>query len=372
MKITWSLPGHSGGGTIDQDVLNTALPADKDYEEAGVCYGHYVRAVESVLQNKEGEVVPLLMKGLFPESLSPVISIHVEILKHGHFYHPARMTLSTDDKEHLVVINLAVTPEGGACAGREFALLGALSERSEALPKVHALKTVVVGGHTVVLFFGAWFEGFHEFHQTRRTSGDEVVVWADAGHQILSKEAETSVYRQAAEILTRLYNPFSFELVQPWHHAAGDFVVNCESFPPLVKLITVRQYLPMAEVEAPDGDDVLEGALVFLMLLSIRNRLDRYDGIGEVAWVGDHGVAATIEGFFDGMAEFANIGSLVGALGPWVERYLASHTEEDLWETALTVVSSFNPKASEMGVVKENLAKHVAVFYRVLQGRRSS
>jgi len=372
MNITWSLPGHSGGGTIDQDVLETPLPADRDYDEAGLCYGHYVRAVESVLEKDGGQVVTGLLHTLYAENPPELLSIHVAILKHGHFYHPACMTLHTSAGAHPFVINLAVTPEGGACADREFALLGKLAKKSEALPRVQSLESVMVDGHNVVLFFGEWFEGFHEFHQTMGTDGNQVVVWAGQDHHLVSKGVETSIYRQAAEILTRLYNPLTFELVQPWHHAAGDFVVNIESKLPEVKLITVRQYTPMVNVEEVEAEDLLEGALYFLMMLSIRNRLDRYDGIGEVAWVGDHGVAATVDGFFDGLADQNDVGGLEGPFGVWVEKYLAAHTIDDFQETALAVMSSFNPRASEMGVLKEHLAVHVTGFYRVIKGRNEN
>lgn len=369
MQITWSLPGHSGGGTIDHDVLETPLPADREYEEAGLCYGHYVRAVESVLEKEGGQVVAGLLHSLNPENPPELTSVHVAILKHGHFYHPACMTLHTSAGASPFVINLAVTPEGGACGQREFGLLEQLANKSEALPRVQSLEHVVVDGHAVVLFFGEWFEGFHEFHQTKGPEGCQVVVWAGEEHRLVSRGVETSIYRQAAEILTCLYNPLTFELVQPWHHAAGDFVVNIDSATPQVKLITVRQYIPMVNVDEVEAEDLLEGALFFLMTLSIRNRLDRYDGIGEVAWVGDHGVCATVDGFFDGLCDHKDVGGLEGAFGEWVAKYLAAHTLEDFQETALAVVSSFNPRASEMGVLKGHLAEHVSVLFDAIKDR---
>ncbi|VFQ43776.1 hypothetical protein [Desulfoluna butyratoxydans] len=367
MKITWSLPGHSRGGQIDEAVLATPLPADRTCGEATLCYGHYVRAVETVLEKEAAGKGTGLFRALFPAPLPTVGSVHVEILKHGHFYHPARMTLSTDAGERALVVNLAVTPEGGACAEGEFAILKQLSRRSTALPEVYALDAVDVDTHRVVLFFGEWFEGYHEFHQTRHDGDDRVVVWAGDDHVLLPQGQAASVYRQAAEILTRLYNPLTFELVQPWHHAAGDFVVNIDGEEPRVRLITVRQYTPMADVEEPGAEELLEGALYFLMLLSLRNRLDRYDGIGEVAWVGDHCVAATLQGFFDGVSHLTDVGPLDGPFGDWVGRYLVAHTLEDFVETACGVVSSFNPGASEMGVVTAKVAEHGAAFYRAVQ-----
>ncbi len=368
MKITWSLPGHSGGGAIDEDVLNTPLPADRDYSDEGLCYGHYVSSVERVLT--EDGVVDALAGTLCPEDPPRVVAIHVAILKHGHFYHPACMTLLTDEKKYAFVINLAVTPDGGECARGEFALLKTLHPRSEALPCVQLLRSVTVNGQDVVLFIGEWFEGYHEFHQTQKGDGDGVVVWADQHHHYVSRAVEISIYRQAARILTQLYDPLTFTLVQPWHHAAGDFVVNIDGESPEVKLITVRQYLPMGEIEAVDAEDILEGALFFLMLLSIRNRLDRYDGIGDVAWVGDHSVAATIDGFFDAMGAVSDMGPLSGPFVAWIEKYLDLHTEADFQEMARTVVASFNPRASEMETIVAGLSSHVSVFYRVIQNRK--
>ncbi|SCY83500.1 hypothetical protein [Desulfoluna spongiiphila] len=369
MNITWSLPGHSRCGQIDDAVLKTPLPADRAYGEAGLCYGHYVRAVEAVLEKEAQGTGKGLARALFPDAPCRLLSAHVEILKHGHFYHPARMTLKTDAGTIPLVINLAVTPEGNACAEGEFTLLEALGHKSTTLPRVYALDAVSVDEHRVVLFFGEWFEGFHEFHQTEKDGENRVVVWAGQDHHHLSRSREISVYRQAAGILTRLYNPLTFELVQPWHHAAGDFVVNIKEDDPKVRLITVRQYTPMAEVQEPEAEEIMEGALYFLMLLTLRNRLDRYDGIGEVAWVGDHCVGASLDGFFDGVADLVDVGPLDGPFGVWVARYLAMHSQEDFLETARGVVSSFNPGASEMGVVAGKVAEHAASFYRAVQAR---
>ena len=371
MKITWSLPGHSTGGVIDEDALDTPLPAGRASEDAGLCYRHYVEAVESVLRNSSKGVLKTLTTAIDMGRCADIISVHVAILKHGHFYHPACMTLHTEDREYPFVINLAATPEGGDCARREFDLLLQLKKRSEALPGMHVIEDVAVAGQSVVLFIGEWFEGYHEFHQTHGDSGDGVVVWANGDHQWVSRDVEVSIYRQAAEILTSLYNPSTFEWVQPWHHAAGDFVVNMDGEFPLVKLITVRQYIAMGRAEDVEAEDLLEGALFFLVLLSIRNRLDRYDGIGDVAWVGDHSVAASLAGFCDGLQGVMDVGPLQGEFLGWVEQYLDLYTQEDLYETALAVASSFNPRASEMQNIKDGLASHAAVLYAAIKQRKA-
>ena len=372
MKITWSLPGHSGGGVIDKDALETPLPAGRASEDARLCYRHYVEAVESVLRNSKNGALNTLTQSIATERDVDIISVHVAILKHGHFYHPACMTLYTEDHEYPFVINLAVTPEGGDCARREFDLLLQLKKRSDALPGMQVIEDVEVAGQGVVLFIGEWFEGYHEFHQTRRDSGDGVVVWVNESHQQVSRAVEVSIYRQVAEILTSLYNPSTFEWVQPWHHAAGDFVVNLDGEGPLVKLITVRQYIAMGGSEDVEAEDLLEGALFFLVLLSIRNRLDRYDGIGDVAWVGDYSVAASLNGFCDGLNGVIDVGPLKGDFLGWVEQYLDLYTQEDLYETALAVVSSFNPRASEMGKIKDGLASHAASLYGAIKQRKNN
>ena len=358
MRIFWELPGHSQDGVIDADVLATPLPADRHFDEAGATYGDYVEAVATLLEKRE--VMESLCDAVGMVA-GEVAGVAVAILKHGHFYHPAKITLENkeEEKAHLV-INLAVTPEAEACLEREFEVFGHLTGRSDSLPCMFLKESLEHKGRQMMAMVGEWLEGYWEFHQTETHGEREVVVWAGETHRYISGTAESLIYSQAAEILTELYNPLTFEAVQPWHHAAGDFVVNISGETPDVKLITVRQYTPMIELDEVEPEDYLEGTLFFLMLLSIRNRLDRLDGIGEAAWVEGDVVKATVDGFFKGLSGRVDIGPFEGSFAEWVCIYLKKQDKEDLLGCAGAVIGSLNPGASEMALISEKIQEHIS------------
>ena len=358
MKIKWVLPGHSCDGMIDEVVLKTPLPADRNYEDAPATYGDYVGVMEALFGKGAGFLERLLQKS--GHSDAEVTHLSISILKHGHFYHPAKMVVSlSSGKDLCFVINLAVTEKAVACIKNEFQLFDMLCQRSEALPEMYLLEEVSSGGHHLAVMVGQWFEGYWEFHQTRQTGRGEVVVWAEPHHVFLTESKALNIYKKSAEILTRLYNPKTFEAVQPWHHAAGDFVLSLDRDDLDIKLITVRQYTAIADVDEKDPEDYLEAALLFFMLLSFRNRLDRCDGIGEVAWIEGAVVQATLNGFLKGLKGRKDVGPFEGEFGEWVRLYFKKQDTEDLMGCAAFVVNSLNPEASEMETLKKHFSLHV-------------
>jgi hypothetical protein len=161
-------------------------------------------------------------------------------------------------------------------------------------------------------------------------------------------------------ILTICYNPESFDQVFPWHHAAGDFIVNPSSDSLRIKLITVRQYGALLENPDKDEGTLLEAMLFFLVNLSIRTRLDRLDGVQEVVWAGLPAVEGTVRGFMDGLS----------AKAPrWDSRFkefFSSVSLLDLREICEAVADSYHPLAPELQIVRERLASHAAEVFASL------
>lgn len=145
-------------------------------------------------------------------------------------------------------------------------------------------------------FLADWFEGFHEFHLSLDPVDGiiKLILWNGSPSPFyLSKQQARSVYFEISNILTLFYNPRTYDQIFPWHHGAGDFVVKLDGGRIEVRLVTVRQYGPLADPEAMS----VEEALVFFFLnLSLRMRLDRLDGVGEIAWAGEECLNSTWEG----------------------------------------------------------------------------
>ena len=160
------------------------------------------------------------------------------------------------------------------------------------------------------MFLGEWLVGFHEFHLTRGGPGGEtrVVLWdPENGNRILGHDQVKALYAQIAMVLTHYFNVSTAECIRAWHHAAGDFVVNLAGDTPAARLVTAREYRPLLQLEAtPAGRSVkrlLEALLVFFLSLTIRMRLDRLDGVGEIAWAGPVAVEGALAGVLEALTE---------------------------------------------------------------------
>ena len=332
-------------------------------------YEDYFAAVRQFLENREFSVVTsaILEAMQQPCWARDIYAIDVFLVKHGQFYHPSRVEVLAMGQVFTFVVNVALSFSGKNCIEREFYLLNRLSLTSSGayLPKVYGYGEVILQkGQEVKLFLGQWFDDFHEFHVSMDPKDQQykIRVWhANPASRFLTPGENLELYRQIAMILTCCYDPESFEQVFPWHHAAGDFIVNCSSDSLRIKLITVRQYGTLLEIPDKDENTLLEALLFFLINLSIRTRLDRLDGVGEVVWAGLSAVEGTIRGFMDGLS------AKVPRWDLRFKEFLAAVSLSALTEICEAVADSYHPLAPELPVVRDNLAAHAVEVFATLE-----
>ena len=264
--------------------------------------------------------------------------VRVYIEKHGQYSHPARVEVDTRGTSAAFVLNVAVTPAGRRVLAEDYRNLKKLNRRYpySFLPRVYTLKTVCFGENRgdFSMMLGQWLEDFHEFHLSgggRKTSL-RTVIWDRAG-TVLDEAQQFELYRKVARILTAYYNPQTFEQVLNWHHGAGDFIVRFQAEGMKVALITVRTYASMFETQVdPDSEMIAESLLLFLLNMTIRTRLDRMDGVGEMVFAPDLVVKATLKGFFDGLQLQERHGLIPEGLEKFFRSYLQSLAPEDIIE----------------------------------------
>jgi hypothetical protein len=196
-----------------------------------------------------------------------------------------------------------------------------------------------------------------------------MILWdLDHGYAELSSDETAEIYRHSARILTSFYDTETYEEIFPWHHASGDFVVSRHDGNIDVKLITIRQYAPRAVFQEASPENRVTALLVFLANLTIRMRLDRLDGVGEVTWAGEGCVTATIRGFFDALrtklTTEAGSASVLHAFPRMINRL--SLTE--LADLLHTVAESYDADAADTPIIAVNLVDHV---FQVYEGLRS-
>ena len=340
-----------------------------------VTVGDYFQAVETFLSENEMERTVSSIFGKTGRIVPPenIDSISVFLEKHGEFYHPARIAIESGSEVWQFVLNVAVSDAGLKCARREFELLKRLAgeDHDNSLPRVYEYGEYggvesSDGKRRFAMFTGDWFSGFHEFHISRDSSNkDRVRVWdPDDGACCLAESQARHLYREAARILASCFDLDTFEQIYPWSHAAGDFVVNLDSDRLRVKLITVRGYRVLYENDLRDLASLLGALFAFLADLSIKNRLDRRDGVGEIAWADKMAVEATIEGFFSGLGKKAKATPGFEDIPDYFALYLTSMDEPTVVEFFGDLVSSYPPEAPETDFVRDKIDSHARLFFR--------
>lgn len=369
-------PVHEG-----HPIWSTPFPLHRNSEsdkpvESPLSYGDYYTGVRAFL---EKDKFRFLTEAIYRQTKSSVRdqdiqAIHIHLEKHGAFYHPARIAVRFNGQEIFFVLNVAISHTGKTTICREYALLKRLGDEFPwpYLPTAYALDTVSGQGGRIemIMFLGEWFEGFHEFHLSGcRTGGKtEIVLWDEAnGYRKLPQHMVLPLFRKAAEILTAYYNVCSFEQICSWHHAAGDFILSVCGSRLDMRLISVRQYASITDNTHTDPESMAQSMMVFLLNLSLRMRVDRIDGIGELIWADDRAVTGTVKGFVDGMSQKARTEALAEPVTVLFRDYAASFTSSDLFDTASALVDSYPPQAPETDLIRKHLNRHCSTLYDALR-----
>lgn len=356
---------------VNSELWNTPLPVAiqniSDANEDAVTLGDYFAAAESFLGRDDFLVVKsaVLQAGDTKLETSEVDRVDIYLVKHGQLYHPAKIEITFFRKTLSFVLNLAVSEAGGLCVEREFPALEKLCCKSLDIPHVYEKGVVAVAGRLpFTMFLAEWFDGYKEFHVSYDDGVKKVIVWDyEKGFFYLSQDEAFQLYQKASAIMTSCYNIDTFEQIQPWHHAAGDFVVKKDGDSVDVKLITVRQYTSLFENTFDDAESLLEAELIFLVGLSIRMRLDRIDGVEESVWSDDFLVGAVVAGFFEALAAQKTPEAILDEdRSITFKKYLLRIEPDAVNDFSMMILGSYHPESSDYLVVSDNIASHIALL----------
>jgi hypothetical protein len=384
-SIRYLVASPAGDIPVDTHRLDRPLEADP----LKTPYRIYFRAIREFLtKNNYGPLLEAVTEGLGTDyDLSALREILVRTEKHGALYHPASIECILGDRRVKFGLHVAVTDTGKASLKKEFTVLKMLRARVDLpyIPKPYYLDEL----HSMGFLLEEWFEDFHEFHLATAEDGrQQIKLWEyGKGYRFLPPELGFAIYRQAAEILTLYYDLNNFRVIYPWHHAAGDFIVKIEdshspfaSPSPLVgegrgegdlkdqidvRLTTVRGYEPFMGFDQHDMPPPALALYYFLLHLSIQMRLDKFDGVGNVAWADDLSVDATVAGFLAGLERRNDLNECCGSAGDFLT-LLKSFTAEDLGNTVVPIAAQFK-QTKDYPVIEQHLKKHVARLYLILQ-----
>jgi hypothetical protein len=366
----------SATSAVWQELLPLARPTSGGHSEIDVSHGDYFDAVRDFLKQDEFRIFAGVLARRLQQAIQPgdIREIRIHLEKHGEFYHPARIETDVAGRTIYFVLNVAISDTGKNHISREFYNLKRLNADpvGSFLPQVYTLGEVSTGRRrSFGMFLGKWFKGYHEFHISSDPADNQskVCVWDEKiGRYYLSNRQTLLLYKQAARIMTAYYNVSTSEHISPWHHAAGDFIVKNDKNNLDLKLITVRGYVPLfqrSDSQAPDvgnGEQILQALLIFFLKLCLRMRLDRIDGIGDLVWLDPDIVQSTVQGVFEALGQKTADPNLPDAVETCFRYYLSLCSQEDLLELSGAVLRTLGAAASEIQIINQHLAEHVALL----------
>ena len=206
--------------------------------------------------------------------------------------------------------------------------------------------------------------GYNEFHiHCGDNQTQSLRIWGPAKRIALASKQKRLLYHRVAEILTYYYNLETFEQIFPWHHGAGDFVVRLSDTDLDLRLITVRGYSSLVETNGTDLITILNALLRFFLHLSLRTRIDRLDGTGDLVWADDTAVEGTVSGFFDGLAHKGHFSEGQESPVTLMRYYLSRLSQADLTETLEDILRAYPHQSPERHLMASCLIDHAKVLF---------
>ncbi len=365
-KNKWHLP-------LEGDALKT--PYKK--------YFYYIR--DFLLQDESKQLLEAVSQNLGHEiQRKEIIEIIIRSEKHGSLYHPSSIEIIFKECRVKFALNVAISELGKRLLREEFSVLNLLNTNFNFsyLPQAYIFSEY----NSISYLLEDWLEGYHEFHISMDEKGKQrLKLWDfDSGYKYLSPKQSFEIYRQASKILTLYYDLNTFRQIYPWHHAAGDFVVKIDDesnspIPPLIKggegglpskkidvrLTTARRYEPFIGFVENNTLNSILALCYYLLNLTIRMRLDKLDGMGEIVWADDNCVEATLTGFFEALKSKLDHKNYIMQVEDFTS-LLQSFTTEEL-KTIFEPLIEYYIGTDDYCIIKSNLDKHVDKLYIILQ-----
>ena len=297
--------------------------------------------------------------------------------KHGALYHLASVEVFTRDRSTKLAVSTAVSEDGKLCLAHEFDILRSLNHAfnfsyvPEPYLKGEINRQVGAKKETLLMFLTGWFEDYHEWHLSYDEDMKEqrVCIWdLKNGHRFATRKEGFEIFRQASRILTLYYDTQNFSQIYPWHHAAGDFIVKSKDQVIEVKLASSRQYKPVMAFMSKEAINPMVSLVYFFLNLTMRMRLDKLDGVGEIIWADSFSIKATTTGFFDALLIMEqkgryNLGSIVDLLS--LLKGFSDDELRKLYDSLLDLYRYRDP--GDLAVIRANLDNHISRLHHVVQ-----
>ncbi len=340
-----------------------------------ITFADYFSAVNMALKSNWGFIESLCRELRDKECDHMAFNVDIISEKHGSHYHPARIDIKRHGSKLSLAANVAVSEPGLSRIETEYDAMKRLFNgfRKRYIPEPHFLYKDQFPGsgdniNEVKILFTKWLDGYHEFHicESEDTNEQALILWdTENGYSELPAVETHEVYKRASAILTYYFDPETSEEIFPWHHGAGDFVAQRRKRGVSVRLISVRQYAGRV-VSQNERVEPVEALITFFANLTVRMRLDRVDGVGEIVWANDEALIACIEGFFNGVSMKAHEMLVDRELAEKLIGVISKMGPGDWAEVFARVLDSYDQESPDDHTIKEGIVDHIYLVYKTL------
>ncbi|MBN2126485.1 MAG: hypothetical protein JW821_19445 [Deltaproteobacteria bacterium] len=366
---------------VDGKILQRAFQVEPLRDHPFMTLEDYFSAVRDFVLMERGGTLVRILTGLWGSDTTPgdIERVLIRYEKYGTLYQIASVEVLSGNRRAKFAVSTALSPEAKSTLLREFELLKRLRGQWDPsfVPRIFFKGTVSVDRgpeeETLLMVLSGWLEGYHEWHFAADEEAPEhVIVWdTDRGYRTLAGRETREVVRLASKILTLYYDTRTFLHIFPWHHGAGDFVLRQDERGIDVRLVTARGYEPLLFPERGTDPEPLRAALCFLLLLSVKMRLDKREGMGGPTWAHASLLGAVLEGFFEALRTREAKGAME-TFGTTDLLRLAKGLEEGalgrLLQAQMDLYRHRDP--ADIAAVRDRLDQHARDLHRALQAFR--
>jgi len=380
VRFRYLFSGPEGDTPVHSDLLDQPFRTSPFQVHPFMTLGDYFDAIRGFLLQDDAAALRTASRGhpgLSPERIADV-SIRSE--KHGALYHLASVDVDTPEDSVRFALNTAVDKDIHPQLRSEYALLRSLNRAYTLsfLPTPRFLGGTAVrsaeGVEYLSMMLTEWLEGYHEWHLGVYGETEGICIWDNENGLRWATESEYyEIFRQASRILAYYYDFPGSRQIYPWHHGAGDFVVNTSGTRVEVRLSTARDYQSiMDRIGAHDADPMM-ALFYFFLNLSIKMRLDRLEGTGDPVWAGVRCVQATVHGFFESLYDLEDAGRHPPGLAAELLALMVSFHPGELKDVLHSLLPLYETEAEDdFALIQDRVEVHVKELTEALQDFRQS
>jgi len=355
MKTKYLFSSPEGDIEIDNHILNLPLRLSLDKKHNWLRLKDYFDLISSFVLKRF--------------SKNRIKNLIVRSEKHGAYYHVASIELTDNKKGKKKFAVLVGISDSGIHLKKEYLLIKKLKKREgdkTYLPEYYLIDELNIKGEKICLVLSEWLEGYYEWHLTE---DGNVCIWdMDNGYFMASPDQRLDIYEKCAHILTYYFDPATFSHIYPWHHSAGDFVVRCCKNGVELKLTSVRDYKAVVKPKMQYDIAIITSMVYFFLNMSIKMRLDKKNGIGEVLIAPEDIIAPVIKGFLSGINELVLKDLLDRECRDQIATFLSSLSLNELNSIFSSMLDYYNEEdPADMPMIANNIWNHINSLYRLLQ-----